>query len=180
MTPKFLRAIAFILPHEENFARGHWGDENYVVTENVPGDSGGLTKYGIDKSSHPNVDIANLTRDEAVEIYWQEWQKFNIDQLPDRIAIVQFDVRVNGGYAVKWLQQAINAVGGFRVKLAVDGSMGPQTICAATACDQNAVVAYFLKERDDRFRRIASGGNAKFLAGWLARDADLRRYLQAA
>jgi hypothetical protein len=65
----FNLAIAFILPHEEEFARGYWGDERFVVVENVPGDDGGLTKYGIDEESHPDVDIANLTRDQAIAIY---------------------------------------------------------------------------------------------------------------
>ena len=80
---KFLRAIKFILPHEEEFARGHWGDENFVVAENVSGDSGGVTKYGIDASSHPGVDIRNLSRSGAIAIYWLEWSKYKIESLPD-------------------------------------------------------------------------------------------------
>lgn|GEM_PF-1663759 len=172
---KFLRAIAFILPHEESFARGHWGDENFVVAENVSGDSGGWTKYGIDASSHPGVDIQNLTRDQAIEIYWQEWCKYRIEELPEKIAISQFDVRVNGGYAVKWLQRALNGVCGAR--LDVDGVMGPATLAAASRCDQDAVVRYFIQERDARFESIATGPRAKFLAGWKARDRDLERFL---
>src|SRR5438046_10527691 len=93
---KFRRAIQFILPHEEEFARGHWGDENFVVAENVSGDSGGVTKYGIDASSHPGVDIENLTRDQAIEIYHQEWHWRNMDALPEKLAIACFGVFVNG------------------------------------------------------------------------------------
>jgi lysozyme family protein len=176
---KFLRAIAFILPHEEEFARGHWGDENHVVAENVSGDSGGVTKYGIDASSHPGVDIANLSRDDAVAIYWTEWEKYNIDALPEKIAIAQFDVRVNGGYAVKWLQRALNEVGAGSPssRLSVDGAMGPATIAAANACDETAVVRYFIKERDARFESIATGRRAKFLNGWERRDRDLEKFL---
>jgi lysozyme family protein len=174
-SPAFLRAINFILPHEEEFARGHWGDETFVVSENVAGDSGGVTKYGIDASSHPGIDIRHLTRDGAIALYSIEWQKYAIDALPEKIAIAQFDVRVNGGYAIKWLQAALNKVGG--AKLAVDGNMGPATIAAARTCDQDAVVRYFIQERNARFEAIATGGRKKFLPGWKDRDRDLENFL---
>ncbi len=173
---KFLRAIAFVLPHEEEFARGHWGDENYVVAENVSGDSGGVTKYGIDASAHRGVDIANLTRAGAVDIYWNEWRSYGIEALPEKIAIAQFDVRVNGGYASKWLQVALNEV--CKADLTVDGTLGPATFAAALSCAQDAVVRYFIRERDARFESIATGSRAKFLKGWEQRDRDLERFLQ--
>ena len=131
----FLRAVAFILPHEEEFARGHWGDENFVIPENVSGDSGGWTKYGIDASSHPGVDVKDLTRPQAIAI-----------SLP----------------------------------LTVDGDLGPKTLLAAQACDQAAVLQYFINERDARFESIATGARKKFLAGWKQRDTDLREFLLAA
>jgi lysozyme family protein len=174
---KFLRAIKFVLPHEEEFARGHWDDENFVIAENVSGDSGGVTKYGIDAASHPGVDIKNLTRAGAIAIYWQEWCKYGIEALPAKIAIAQFDVRVNGGYAVKWLQRALCACG---FNVVVDGIMGPATITAANAAPQACVVAYFLNERDARFKAIATGPRAEFLAGWEQRDKDLRAFLGVA
>lgn len=173
----FEKAIQFILPHEEEFARGHWGDENFVVSENVSGDAGGLTKYGIDAASHPGIDIANLTRARAVALYHQEWLFYRIGLLPDKIAIAQFDVRVNGGYAVKWLQRALNAQ--CSLTLTVDGIMGRMTITAANLCDQDAIVGFFLEERDDRYRSLvrANPNKKKFLSGWLQRDRDLRTFL---
>lgn len=178
-SPKFLKAIAFILPHEEVFARHHWGDENFVVAENVSGDAGGVTKYGIDASSHPGVDISNLTRDQAVDIYFHEWQKYGIEALPEKVAVAQFDVRVNGGYATRWLQLALNAVLQ-KSKLVVDGNMGPSTIAAAnslTPAQETAVVHSFIHQRDVRFEAIARGHNAKFLDGWEERDRDLEKFL---
>jgi lysozyme family protein len=172
---KFLRAIAFILPHEEEFQRGHWGDENFVVAENVAGDSGGVTKYGIDARSHPAIDIANLTRDQAILIYWKEWGKYNVESLPEKIAIAQFDVRVNGGHAVEWLQATLNEIDGSN--LDVDGVLGRETIAAANACDEDAVVRYFITLRDERFEALAHGPRAKFLDGWEQRDRDLRKFL---
>src|SRR6478735_11274468 len=37
--------------------------------ENVPGDPGGPTKYGIDQRSHPDVNIRALTKEQAKAIY---------------------------------------------------------------------------------------------------------------
>jgi lysozyme family protein len=177
---KFLRAIQFIFPHEEEFARGHWGDENFVVAENVSGDSGGVTKYGIDASSHPGIDIRNLTRDGAIAIYAREWQKHGLECLPEKIAIACFDVWVNGGHAVAWLQAALNKVAG--TKLVVDGNMGPATMAAANSLNDqpstlNALLRYFIQERDARFESIAKGSRAKFLNGWESRDRDLEKFL---
>jgi lysozyme family protein len=178
----FLKAIAFILPHEEEFARGHWGDENFVIAENVSGDSGGVTKYGIDASSHPGVDIKDLTRPQAIEIYHQEWKWRNMDALPEKLAVACFDVFVNGGFAVKWLQYALNIIGGIAgLRLIVDGDLGAKTLVAAQACDQDAVLRYFINERDARFVALATRPSQKqFLAGWEQRDTDLRKYLLAA
>jgi len=179
MSPAFNMAGQFILPHEEEFARGHWGDENFVVAENVSGDSGGVTKYGIDQASHPGVDVANLTRDEAVAIYAQEWEQHGLDALPDLIAIAMFDVWVNGGHAVAWLQAALNQARPTGVpELVVDGDLGPATISAARLCDQKKVLRIFIDERDARFKALAQNpSRAKFLAGWEQRDRDLAAFL---
>src|SRR3954469_21716386 len=89
----FLRAIDFILPHETEFVRGHWGDysdEKFVRTENVAGDGGGATRYGIDSRSHPGIYIPSLTRSEAIAIYWKEWLMHRLDLLPEKLAIASF------------------------------------------------------------------------------------------
>jgi lysozyme family protein len=179
-TPAFQKAVAFILPHEEEFTRGHWGDENFVIAENVPGDSGGWTKYGIDASSHPGVDIKDLTRAQAIAIYWEEWCFRSLDALPGKLAIACFDVMVNGGFAIRWLQTALNKISPSTPLLVIDGDLGQKTFAAAQSCDQDAVLRYFINERDARFIELAKGPRAKFLAGWEQRDADLRKYLLAA
>ena len=43
---------------------------------NDPIDKGGETKYGISKRSYPNLDIKNLTKEQAREIYYKDfWLK---------------------------------------------------------------------------------------------------------
>ena len=178
----FQRAIAFILPHEEDFARGHWGDERFVIAENVDGDAGGVTKYGIDAASHPGVDVANLTRDEAIAIYQKEWQAHDMDAVPDKLAVAMFDVWVNGGHAVQWLQHAINESRPPGVKLLdEDGDIGSATISAAKLCDQDVVLKDFIAQRNARFQILAQihSNDRQFLAGWEQRDTDLTAYLAA-
>lgn len=180
----FQKAIQFVLPHEDAYARGHWGDPNFVVTENVDGDAGGLTKYGIDAAGNPGVDIANLTQDGAVAIYRARyWDAHNLDALPDKLAICAFDTYVNGGSPIAWLQQAEDDVLQGNC-LVVDAQMGPATIAALNALSDDeisAVVTDFLRQRDARFERVAAAhaNDRQFLAGWEQRDKDLAEFLLA-
>ncbi len=73
-----------------------------------PADAGGETKYGIAKAYHPNVDIKNLTLDEALAIYKQQyWNVFDLDNMPLFIAIAIFDTAVNmgGNYTAKMMDK---------------------------------------------------------------------------
>jgi lysozyme family protein len=46
-----------------------------------PHDPGGRTKFGISQASYPKLDIAILTRDEAVDIYYRDyWAKYKLDE----------------------------------------------------------------------------------------------------
>ncbi len=72
------------------------GEEgNYV---NDPNDPGGETKFGISKRSYPNLDIRQLTLDQAKAIYERDyWRALSCDQLPWDIALLTFDAAVNQG-----------------------------------------------------------------------------------
>jgi len=173
LTP-FQRAIDFVLPHEEAFAPGHQGDERYVVAQRAKGDTGGLTKYGIDQKSHPGVDIAHLSKEQAVAMYHKTWTDHDLDKVPDKVGIAMFDAYVNGGYPVAWLQNALHDQG-----VAPTGKLDPQTIAAAKNTDQNKVVDDIIDQRDDRYERLAKKypNDRRFLEGWKNRDDDLRAYL---
>ncbi len=61
-------------------------------------DPGGETRYGISKRAHPDVDIKNLTKDAAMEIYRADyWLKAGCEGLPWPDCLVQFDTAVNMG-----------------------------------------------------------------------------------
>ena len=78
---------------------------------NDPDDSGGETKYGIAKRYYPDLDIYNLTKDQARQIYFDDYYvKNKVAMLPDHLREIYFDMTVHMGYrcAVRILQQSIN------------------------------------------------------------------------
>src|SRR5690349_2922065 len=85
MTQRFLDFMPFIF---------EWEGETF---ENDPDDPGGATKFGIDQRSHPNVDIRDLTKEQATEIYWQEWQADGCESKGSPFAEVFFNCAVNMG-----------------------------------------------------------------------------------
>jgi lysozyme family protein len=92
----FIPALAFVFRWE-----GGYVDD--------PRDPGGETKYGISKRSYPDVDIKNLTREKAAEIYKRDyWAKVGGDSLPFPFDVLAFDSAVNcgPGRALKWLGEA--------------------------------------------------------------------------
>lgn len=65
---------------------------------NDPVDPGGETKYGISKRAYPHIDIANLTIDQAKQIYRQDyWDRCACDTMSWERAICVFDMSVNQG-----------------------------------------------------------------------------------
>lgn len=178
MKENFKAALKFVMDHECVFAHGHFGDYAYVISENVPGDSGGLTKFGIDQASHPNVNINKLDYSGAAAIYHnEEWTKCRCDELPNGYDIAVFDIAVNNGQgtAAKLLQLSLNRAGA-DPQLVVDGFIGAKTIAAAQAIGEKGL-ATLLHFRAQRYFDIvhANPSKKKFLNGWIDRNNDLSR-----
>ena len=136
-----------------------------------PADAGGVTRFGISARAHPGVDIATLTRDAAVKIYWDEWWlRFGFEQLPAAIAVKTFDLAVNmgGSNAIECLQRALRASG---VPVTEDGAMGPATVTAAERADPAALMSAMRSEFAAHYRLVAAKQNRDqvFLKGWLNR-----------
>tara|TARA_R100000781_G_scaffold113250_1_gene81397 strand:- start:585 stop:1061 length:477 start_codon:yes stop_codon:yes gene_type:complete len=96
---------------------------------NDPDDRGGETRFGISKRSYPDVNIKELTVEQAVNIYLKDyWIPSKAEKLPEDIRADYFDAVVNHGQgnAVKILQRAVNSKGS--PKLSVDGRIGRNTI----------------------------------------------------
>jgi len=112
----FSSVIEMVLHHEGGYV-------------NHPNDPGGETKYGISKRAYPEIDIANLTEEDAEEIYFKEyWSKIKGEDLPSGVACVVMDYGVNSGIsrASKALQRACGIEKG-------DVIIGPHSLAAVWA-----------------------------------------------
>ena len=92
-----------------------------------PNDRGGLTKFGISKKNNPDIDVENLTYEEAAKIAKERyWDRFKINMIEnDSVATHLYDmVFVQGYNGVKALQKAASEAG-FPVQ--IDGGMGKDT-----------------------------------------------------
>jgi lysozyme family protein len=132
-----------------------------------PNDPGGETNFGISKRTYPNLDIKNLTRSEATDIYFRDF--WHYDGFTDQdVATKLFDIGVNQGtiIAVELLQRALN--------IPADGKLGPQTLAYAnTAHPATLLRALRIASIRRRFAIVAHNPRtAEFLEGWCIRDAQ--------
>lgn len=167
---RFRKALEFVLKWETVFDR-----DGRPAASNDPDDPGGLTKFGIDQRSHPNINIRSLTKELASAIYHRDyWLPLRCHELPVPVGEVIFDIGVNNGKAraARWLQESLG--------VAADGFIGPVTLKAAQEADAPLLAARLLKRREAFYRSIARGAKSKFLKGWLNRNAALAEFASAA
>jgi len=159
MDERFLRAVEFVLAHEGGYV-------------NDPADPGGETKWGISRRSYPELDIANLTREDAIAIYYRDFYvKYGYDRLRDEaVATKVFDMAVNMGPATahRLLQEALVFLG---YDIAVDGILGPQTIGATNRADPRRLLQVLRWKAAERYFRLVEQRPQlrAFLLGWLRR-----------
>lgn len=129
---------------------------------NHPSDPGGETNWGISKRAYPNVDIANLTREGAKEIYKRDYWDELLDADP-AIKFQVFDFAVNGGIsvAVRKLQSAIG--------VADDGHFGPISAQKLKSMDINDVLMKFNAHRLRFYASLSTWPT--FGKGWVLRVA---------
>jgi len=143
---------------------GHEG--GYV---NNPADPGGETNWGISKRTYPDVDIKNLTRDQAKEIYRIDfWLRGQMDQFDPAVAFQAFDFAVNSGIetAIRKLQAAAG--------VADDGHIGPVTVAAIKNRGVNDMIMLLTAERIEYQAKLKNGDT--FWRGWMRRNAGNLRY----
>lgn len=128
-------------------------------------DPGGETNFGISKRAYPQVDIKNLTRDAAKQIYKRDyWDRAQCDKLPPTLAYLLFDAAVNSGIgqAIRFLQRALG--------VADDGVLGPLTLSMVSRADAESICARFIGQRLDFMTRLSTFDY--FGKGWSRRLAD--------
>jgi lysozyme family protein len=159
----FQAAIIVVLKHEGGYV-------------NDPTDSGGETCYGISKRVYPDLDIKNLTEDQAKQIYYKDWwiRRSYYEITNCTLATKVFDTAVNIGAtrANIILQRCLNVNGYPNIK--DDGDLGPMTIRSINACDPQIILTVFRTAQANYYKAVVAKNpkDAKFLKGWLARAAD--------
>lgn len=134
-------SFGFVLDHEGGYS-------------NDPTDPGGETKYGISKRAHPNLDIKNLTPEQALDIYLKEyWEPIGGDNLPIPYCVAAMDSAINHGVerTKGWMQSAQNDWKQFLMM-------------------RKAFLTLIVKRNP---------ADQKYLAGWLHRVDDLYMYCQS-
>lgn len=133
---------------------------------NHPSDPGGETMWGVTKrvarANGYNGSMRQLPKSTAQAIAHKDyWRAIKGDDLPDDVAWQVFDAAYNHGNrnAVKFLQRAIGA--------SDDGIIGPRTLAAVKAMDQNDIILLFNAERLDFYTRLRTWPT--FGRGWSRR-----------
>ena len=91
----FEKIIPFTLQHEGGA---------HVTTD--PNDPGGTTKFGISQRYHPDVDVANMTLQQAMVIYRAGYWNHVAKGVDDNLDMVAFECAVNPGlgHVLNWLE----------------------------------------------------------------------------
>jgi lysozyme family protein len=155
---EFNEIIEVVLEHEGGYV-------------NDPDDPGGETNFGIAKRSHPDVDIKNLTKEKAKEIYKSEyWDKNKVEKLPEQLRHIYFDMCVNMGRrrAGRIIQNAANNKGH---DLIVDGILGPATLGKIGNVELARVRAFRVKYYADLVTKKPD--LEKFYFGWFRRSLEV-------
>mgnify|MGYP001371792330 len=135
-----------------------------------PSDAGGETNFGISKRQYPYLDIKNLTREQASDIFERDYMnKYGFNKiLPKSLRWKVFDMAVNMGSvkAIVILQLSLG--------LSPDGIFGEKTNAAANQATTAVVLSNVCAIQSAYYQGIVARNpsQGKFLTGWLRRAAD--------
>lgn len=142
------------------------------VYSDDPDDAGGETKYGISKKAYPDLNIKELSIEDAKLIYLRDYYApMKISSIvDDELAWQVFDFGVNAGNSrsVKMLQRLVGAF--------PDGSIGKKTIAKIEEYfGEHPLWVAFVGERVKYYlwATIKKPKNRKFLKGWAIRALEL-------
>jgi lysozyme family protein len=156
----FRKAIEFVLKHEDP-----------GLTGKVTSDSGGTTRWGIAQNSHPLIDVAKLTLEEAEAIYRVDyWRVIRGDEIANQaVASKLLDMAVNmgTGRAVKLCQRALGCP--------EDGRLGPMTLGLVNAARPESLIRLLGSVSEHYYRGLVEDRPQYhiYLNGWLKRAASL-------
>ena len=164
----FDTAFDRLIGHEGKFTNDPKDRGNWTTGVIGKGQCKG-TKYGISAMTYPDLDIRNLTLDQAKAIYKRDWwDRINADDLHPAIVFQVWDFAVNAGMgtAKRKLQKAVN--------VAEDGIIGPMTIKAIKKADLNDVLMKFNSAKLKHYTSLSTW--PRYGKGWTNRTADQLNY----
>jgi lysozyme family protein len=143
------------------------GQTNYGITDGLDGIEDG--KIDIDGDNIPDVDVKDLTPEQAMIIYKREfWDKMHGDAIHSQaIAGIMFDAFVNSGkWGLKLMQRIISVPD--------DGAFGPQSVRVLNELTEKSEVLIYTLYKEARLKYyedlvVKRPRSAKFLKGWKAR-----------
>jgi lysozyme family protein len=162
------KAITFVLRQEDSRLSGQ-------IT-NVPGDAGGLTRFGIALRFHPELVaggfFSTLDNNDAFTLAIATYRKFyagplylqTIDDQRIANALLSFSVISGCVAAVKTLQRCL----GWNTP---DGVIGPVTLNAINAADPGTLLGSFIAAQIVFFQGLGESHpvDTKFVQGWVNR-----------
>jgi lysozyme family protein len=160
----FIEAVEYTLKHEGGYV-------------NHPDDPGGATNFGITFKTlsayrkNPNLtidDVKNLTREEAIEIYYSEyWKKrpyAGITYMPLRVKCFDWAVNMGHTQTARSLQKSCNTMitlvnkknennpAYIKPLLAEDGIFGPATLAIVNSYRGEDLLNYMIEEITTKVR----------------------------
>ena len=159
----FVRSLTAVLKHEGGYvdhARDPGGATNMGITIG--------TLRASRRTSVTKIDVRNLTKDEAGEIYRKKyWHKVRADEMPSGLDYALFDFAVNSGpsRAVKFLQHSVGVT--------EDGEIGPFTMRAIRDYKPSVIINSICDRRLAWLKRLRTWGT--FGRGWMRRVNGVKR-----
>lgn len=131
-----------------------------------PNDPGGLTNFGIAQKFYPDLDIKNLTKEQAIEIYRRDyWNPMTLEGIKNPELVLQiFDMGVNAGIrtAIKIIQRI--------VLTDEDGDCGPITTGLINRSSADLVDLYKSERKKYYCSLVRKNPSlAVFMDGWFNR-----------
>lgn len=127
------------------------------------------TKFGIAANTYPDLDIKNLTLDQAKAIYKRDWwDALDAEKFNPAIVYQMWDFAINSGMgtAKRELQRAVD--------VAADGKIGPLSIAKINSMELNDVLMRYNANRIEYMTYLSTWPvHGK---GWARRVAANLRY----
>jgi lysozyme family protein len=161
----FEQAFARIIGNEGGFTNNQADPGNWTGGKPGEGECKG-TKFGVSAKAYPDLDIANLTLEDARAIFKRDyWDKISGDRLPPPLALLTADAAYNNGpgRARQWLQMAAGTK--------PDGVIGPVTLAALAAGNGVDLCVEFMAQRTAFMASLPTWKT--FGLGWSRRLARL-------